>query len=161
MTVNEFWMEFLTVSNKDKSTKYIESFHFDLTEEWANKLLDLVLSGKKKATASSLYAFELEGGKIPKIGDYSIVTDWNGNPHCVIETIAVTVLPFNEITFEICKREGEDDTLESWQQGHRHFFIEDGKAMGYEFSETMPVVFEDFKVVYKKQALSTKGANVI
>ena len=148
--MNEFWQEFLTASNKDKSTSYIDCFNFHITEEWANKLLVLVLSWKKKATASSLYAYELEGGKIPQIGDYSIVTDWNGNPRCVIETIAVTVLPFNEMTFDICKREGEDDTLESWQQGHRQFFTEDGKAMGYEFSETMPVVFEDFKVVYRK-----------
>jgi uncharacterized protein YhfF len=150
LAANEFWQEFLTVSNKDKSTKYIACFHFDLTEEWANKLLDFVLSGKKRATASSLFAFELEGGKIPQAGDYSIVTDWDGNPRCVIKTTAVTVLPFNEITFDICKREGEDDSLESWQQGHRHFFTEDGRVIGYEFSETMPVVFEDFEVVYRK-----------
>jgi uncharacterized protein YhfF len=150
LTVNDFWQKFLTALNKDKSTKYIGCFYFDITEEWANKLLDLVLLGKKRATASSLYAFEVEGGKIPQVGDYSIVTDWDGNPHCVIKTTAVTILPFNEITFDICKREGEDDTLESWQQGHRHFFTEDGKAMGYTFSETMPVVFEDFEVVYRK-----------
>jgi len=59
-------------------------------------------------------------------------------------------LPFNEITFEICKREGEDDTLESWKRGHKHFFIEEGKMLGYEFTETMPVVFEDFEVVFTK-----------
>ena len=150
LKVNEFWQRFISACNKDESISYVECFHFDLTEEWANKLLDLVLSGKKKATASSLYAFEPEGGRIPKVGDCSIVTDWDGNPRCVIETTAVTILPFNEITFDICKREGEDDDLESWQQGHRYFFTEDGKAMGYEFSETMPVVFEDFRVVYKE-----------
>ncbi|MCL2057423.1 MAG: ASCH domain-containing protein, partial [Oscillospiraceae bacterium] len=109
MTVNEFWQEFLSVSNKDKSTEYFECFHFELTEGLANKLLDLVLIGKKKATASSLLAFEIEGGKMPQVGDLSIVTDWDGNPRCVIETTAVTILPFNEITFDICKREGEDD----------------------------------------------------
>jgi uncharacterized protein YhfF len=149
MTVNEFWQEFLTSVNLDSETKYIECFHFDLTEEWANKLLALVLDGTKRATVSSLHYFEMTAGRLPQVGDYSIVTDWNGNPRCVIETTAVTVLPFNEMTFDICKREGEDDTLESWQEGHRHFFAEDGKAAGYEFSETMPVVFEDFEVVFK------------
>ena len=150
MTADEYWKKFLTFSNKDSSTKYIECFHFELTEEWANKLLELVLLGIKKATASSYFAYEINGEPIPKIGDYSIVTDWDGNPCCIIETIAVTVLPFNEITFDICKREGEDDNLESWQKGHKHFFTEEGKMLGYEFSETMPVVFEDFKVVYTK-----------
>jgi uncharacterized protein YhfF len=150
MSVNDFWQEFLRFANIDSGTKYIECFHFDLTEEWANKLLDLVLSGKKRATASSLFTCEREIGRIPQAGDYSIVTDWDGNPRCVIETTAVTILPFNEMTFDICRREGEDDTLESWQRGHRNFFTEEGKISGYEFSETMPVVFEDFKVVFTK-----------
>lgn len=110
----------------------------------------MVLSGKKQATASSLLSYEIEGCRIPQIGDYSIVTDWKGNPRCVIETTNVIILPFNQITFDICKREGEDDTLESWQKGHRNFFMEDGKKLGYEFSENMPVVFEDFKVVFSK-----------
>lgn len=83
------------------------------------------------------------------MGDYSIITDWDGIPRCVIETTAVTILPYKDITFDICKREGEDDSLESWQRGHERFFIEDGKELGYEFSQDMPVVFEDFKVVFK------------
>ena len=150
MTVNNFWQEFLSSTNKDSSTEYLDCFHFDLTEEWATKLLDLVLSGKKRATASSLSFYEAKGMRIPQVGDYNIVTDWNGNPRCVIQTTAITIIPFNEMTFDICKREGEDDTLESWQKGHRHFFTEDGKTVGYEFSENMPVVFEDFKVVFIK-----------
>ena len=150
MTANDFWQEFLLSTNKDCSTEYLDCFHFDLTEEWATKLLDLVLSGKKRATASSLSFYEAKGMRVPQVGDYNIVTDWNGNPRCVIQTTAITIVPFNEMTFDICKREGEDDTLESWQRGHRHFFTEDGKTVGYEFSETMPVVFEDFEVVFTK-----------
>ncbi|GAA0084879.1 ASCH domain-containing protein [Clostridium sp. CTA-7] len=150
MNKDEFWQEFLYVKNKEPSTQYIECFHFELTEKLANELLEMVLSGKKQATASSLLAYKIEGDRIPQVGDYSIVTDWNGNPRCVIETTAVTILPFNQITFDICKREGEDDTLESWQKGHMHFFMEDGKELGYEFSENMPVIFEDFKVVFSK-----------
>jgi len=150
MNADIFWQEFLASANLDSSTKYIECFHFDLTEEWANKLLALVLAGKKKATASSLHYFTKTGRRLPQVGDYAIVTDWDKNPRCVIKTTAVTILPFNEITFDICKREGEDDTLASWQEGHRHFFTEDGKAEGYAFSETMPVVFEDFAVVFRK-----------
>ncbi len=149
MNVNEFWKKFLKDTNKGESTKYIECFHFELTEKLANELLELVLTGQKRATSSSLWTYEIEGERIPKVGDYSIVTDWEGTPRCVIETIAVTILPYKDITFDICKREGEDDCLESWQRGHERFFVEDGKAIGYEFSKEMPVVFEDFKVVFK------------
>jgi uncharacterized protein YhfF len=143
-----FWNEFLISQNKDSKTAYLECFHFELTEKSANGLLALVLSGKKRATASSKTAYEIKGERLPQVGDYSIVTDFAGKPHCVIETTAVTVLPFNEMTFDICKREGEDDNLESWQRGHRNFFTKEGKMLGYEFTETMPVVFEDFEVVF-------------
>lgn len=150
MTIDQFWHDFLIATKQDPSTPYIETFHFELTEKLANELLELVLIGQKQATASSLYAYSQEGSRMPQIGDYYIVTDWHGLPHCVIETTAVTVLPFKDITYDICKREGEDDNLESWQRGHRTFFINEGKALGYQFTEDMPVVFEDFKVVYKK-----------
>lgn len=149
MNISEFWKESLKVMNKDESTKYIDCFHFELTEKLANELLQLVLKGQKRATASSLLAYEIDDERIPQVGDYSIVTDWEGTPRCVIETTAVTIIPYKEITFDICKREGEDDSLESWQRGHKRFFTEEGKSIGYEFSEEMPVVFEDFKVVFK------------
>ena len=147
MTTEQFWQNFLQETGRSAETRYLECFHFDNNERSANALLALVLSGRKRATASSLYAFP--EGQGPKPGDLSIVTDWSGDPHCVIETRAVTILPFREMTFEICSREGEDECLETWQEGHRRFFTQDSEEMGYAFTEDMPVIFEDFEVVYQ------------
>lgn len=149
MGIEEFWSKFLQETNREQNTKYIDCFHFELTEKLANELLELVLFGQKKATASSLLAYELNGERVPRIGDLSIVTDWNNDPKCVIETTNITIIPFKDITYEICKREGEDDNLESWRQGHIRFFMSEGSELGYTFTEDMPVVFEDFKVIYK------------
>ena len=71
-------------------------------------------------------------------------------PHCIIETTSVIITPYKEMTYDIAKRKGEDDTLEEWQITHERFFREEGQNLGYEFSEYMPVVFEDFEVVHKK-----------
>jgi uncharacterized protein YhfF len=147
--INEFWREFLRKTSRCETTKYIDVFHFELTERWANELLRLVLIGQKKATASSLWSYEIEGERVPKVGDLSIVTDWEGEPRCVIETTAVTIMPFSDVTYDICKREGEDNTLESWREGHVNFFKAEGNQLGYEFRYDMPVVFEDFEVVYQ------------
>ncbi|MGL5617172.1 MAG: ASCH domain-containing protein [Sarcina sp.] len=146
--INEFWEEFLLKTNRDKNAKYIESFHFELTEKSANELLRLVLIGKKKATASSFLGYKIEGQRVPQIGDLSIITDWEGNPKAVIETTNVMIIPFKEISFDICKREGEDDNLESWRKNHIRFFTNEGVKLGYRFTEEMPVVFEDFKVIF-------------
>lgn len=147
--INQFWEEFKAKMN-NPHLMYDDVFHFEITEKWANELLRLVLIGKKKATSSSLLAYEIEGEEIPKAGGYSIVTDWYGNPHCVIKTTNVRVLPYNELTFDIVKLEGEDDSLESWQNNHERFFKNEGEKMGYDFNYDMPVVFEEFEVVYKK-----------
>lgn len=148
--IDIFWEDFLTKTNRCKLIKYLDVFHFELTKELANELLQLVLSGKKRATASSLWSYEGDREFMPKVGDLSIVTDWEGMPQCVIETTAVTIIPFEDITYDICKREGEDDTLESWRIGHLKFFKGEGDILGYEFSNNMPVVFEDFEVVYRR-----------
>lgn len=144
-----FWKTFLKETNRDEATKYIEVFHFERTEKWANELLRLVLIGKKRATVSSLLKYEIEGGGMPKVGDLCIITDWEGVPRCVIETTVITIIPFSDITYDICKREGEDEILETWVDGHVRFFEAEGKQLGYEFTYDMPVVFEDFEVVYQ------------
>ena len=150
MMIQDFWHRFLVEKRLPQDSTYFDCFHFELTEKWAEELLRLVLLGQKKATASSLYAFEKENLRLPEVGDFSIVTNWAGEPKCVIQTSKVRILPFREMTYDICKLEGEDDTLASWQRGHQRFFTEEGKELGYEFTEDMPVVFEEFEVVYQE-----------
>ena len=125
----------------------LEHWHFELTESACNHLLDLVLEGKKRATSSSLPSFRLAGEEIPEAGDLSVITDWDGIPRCVVMTTAVRVMRYGDITFDIAKLEGEDDSLESWRRNHERFFREEGKELGYTFSEDLKVVFEEFEVV--------------
>lgn len=127
----------------------LEKWHFELTEKACNYLLDLVLKGQKKATASSVLGYQIEGEEIPKEGNMSVITDWDGNPRCVIKTTRVRIIPYKDITFDIAKLEGEDDTLDSWRKNHEHFFREEGKELGYQFSEDMEVIFEEFEVIEK------------
>lgn len=151
MSTEEFWEEFLGEEKLPPETKYIDAFYFDNSGESANRLLELVLAGKKRATSSSAISYEICGERPPQAGDYSIVTDWGGKPYCVIKTVSVTVLPFKDMTFEICQREGEDSCLESWRKNHISFFTEEGKEEGYVFNEDMKIIFEDFEVVYRRK----------
>ena len=150
MTVQAFWEAFLLDTGRSAEAPCPEAFHFDLTEKWANELLRLVLEGKKRATSSSLTCYELEGERVPAPGDLSIVTDWAGEPHCVIETTQVDILPFRDMTFALCRLEGEDDCLDSWRRSHINFFTAEGREAGYVFTEDMPVIFEQFRVIYAK-----------
>ena len=133
--------------NGKMNIEALEKWHFELTEEACGRLLELVLAGKKRATSSSLEAFALSGEKLPKEGEMSVITDWDGNPRCVIRTVRVRILPYKHVTFEMAKLEGEDETLGSWRRNHERFFREEGEALGYRFSDDMQVVFEEFEAV--------------
>ena len=106
-----------------------------------------MLEGKKRATSSSLAAYRSEGEPVPKPGDWNVLTDWEGRPGCLLVTTQVELLPFREIGFELAKWEGEDDGLDSWRKNHIAFFTEEGRQLGYSFTEEMPVVFERFEVL--------------
>ncbi len=124
----------------------LEKWHFEITESACNYLLDLVLKGKKRATSSAYEGYE-EDEEMPKVGELSVITDWDGNPRCVIKTTNIIILPYKDITFDLAKLEGEDDNLDSWRKNHEHFFKEEGLELGYEFNENMKVIFEEFEVV--------------
>jgi uncharacterized protein YhfF len=146
--IEAYWAAFLADRGLDPATRYYDASYFGMDEALARELLDLVLQGKKRATAGCLEAYLREGEPLPVPGDYTIVTDFYGNPEGVIRTTAVTLIPFNEMTFEVCSREGEDECLETWKAAHLKFFTADGLDLGYEFNEEMLVVFEDFELVY-------------
>jgi len=112
-------------------------------------LAALVLKGIKTATSSLKWAYEFEGDPLPQPGDYSVVTNWDGDPVCAIKTIEVQVLPFNEVGEDIAFDEGEGDrSLEYWRRVHKHFFNEECKAIGRTPTDDMPVVTERFVKVF-------------
>lgn len=125
----------------------LEKWSFGLSEKMANTLANLVLEGKKRATSSSFLGYQIEGIEIPKAGERSVITFWDGTPACVVENKRVRIIPFKDMTFDLVRLEGEDENLESWQNNHRSFFTEEGKEIGYTFCEDMPVVFEEFEVI--------------
>lgn len=138
-------------TGRGATTPCYEVFAFGNSPAMAEQLLALVLCGKKRATTSALPVYQAEGTAPPAVGALSVVTNGAGTPRCVIETTAVTTLPFCAVSWEMARREGEDENLESWQAGHRRFFGGEAAACGFTFDESTPVVFEDFRLVWPQQ----------
>lgn len=142
------WARFTSRNPSVDGARLYEVFSFGDSEALAAELGGLVVSGAKRATASSVWALEAEGREPPKPGDYSIVTTWSGEPLCIIRTLAVEVVPFGEVSAEFAAAEGEGDgSLESWRSGHAAYFGRECARLGREFSPDMPVVCERFEVV--------------
>jgi len=145
-----FWNEFCRETGESDDSRFYEAFYFADSEALANELAELVLRGTKRATAGAMWKFEAEAKRIPQAGDLSIVTDWAGDPLCVIETLSVEVLPFSEVTAEFAATEGEGDgSLDYWQKSHGEYFMRECLASGREFSEKMLIICERFDVIYR------------
>ncbi|MCV2350650.1 ASCH domain-containing protein [Paucibacter sp. Y2R2-4] len=146
----DFWSAFADSIGGVDAARFYDVCVFGDSEALANELAELVLRGTKRATAGSVSSFEDEGKRIPMPGDLSIITNWAGRPLCIIETESVEVVPFSEVCSEFAATEGEGDgSLLFWREEHRQYFTRECARAGRQFSESMLVACERFKVVYQ------------
>lgn len=149
MDTNEFWQKFIKDTGAKPDLKYNGEYQFGFSENSMTSIISLVLSGNKTAISSSLLSYEIDKTPVPKVNDYYIITDTNDNPVCIVKNIKVTKLAFKDVTWDLAQKEGEDTSMEQWRQSHIEYFEEEADIIGYNFSESMPIVFEEFEVVYK------------
>ncbi len=145
------WREYLnTLDQYDlKSKSQISAWHFCDNKEDADECARLVLSGEKRATAPSIWELKFKNEKIPEVGDINIITNWDGAARCVIRTVAVEIVPYNKVTSKHAALEGEGDgSLKYWRKVHQAYYERVLEGSDYEFQKDMPIVFEQFEVVY-------------
>jgi uncharacterized protein YhfF len=147
--ITDCWNRFKK-ENKIKSN-FVGAWSFGDSPELAEQLLKLVLTGKKTGTATLVIELEKEGDKMPKVGDYNIILDGKGKPAAIIQTTSVKIKPFNQVKEAYAYSEGEDDrTLESWKREHWKYWTRKGKKLGFTMKENLPVICENFKLVYPR-----------
>jgi uncharacterized protein YhfF len=147
--VRPFWERFQASIAYDARPLFYEAFHFDDNEATANALAALVLSRQKRATAGLLWTNGCTGKPLPTVGALSVVTDWSGAPRCVIRTTQVDIVLFDAVSESFAAREGESDrTLRWWKDAHWRFFSRECQQLGRDPALDMPVVCEQFEVVY-------------
>jgi uncharacterized protein YhfF len=151
-TIEEYWQEFLSTLPND--SPYHAKAH--IAEGWgdspamADELGALIVQGTKTATCSALWEWEAEGKPIPQAGLITIALDGRGQPLCIVETTEVAIRRYSEVDADFARAEGEGDlSLNYWQKAHRNFFSRTLPKIGKEFSEEMPLVCEEFRVIYK------------
>lgn len=149
MTGLEMWQQFCEQKHIDENTQY-DKWKFCGGGPFADELANLVLQGIKTATASSKIAYDYEHEPIPKEGCYSVILFDNDEAACIIQTVKVSIVPFNQVSEQHAYKEGEDDrSLEKWREVHRRAFTSDYMAAGLPFDEQGDCVLEEFVVVFR------------
>ena len=144
MTHQELWAAYKTV-NPEAGEDY---------EPWAygadpDTLAELTRTGVKTATASAGVWYEGGGEPMPKAGEYNVILNSRDEAVCVTHTTRVYTMPFCEVTAGHAYKEGEGDrSLAYWRKVHEDFFRAELEEAGLEFSPSIPVVCEEFEMVY-------------
>jgi uncharacterized protein YhfF len=148
--IAQFWQTYAESQCQDPTPRFFEAFHFADNEPSADELAQLVLSGRKRASAGLVWSFEAAAAPLPQAGDLSVVTNWAKQPVCVIETRRVDVVPYDEVSADFAATEGEGDgSLRYWQEAHWAYFGRECVRIGRTRDSRMPVVCERFEVVFR------------
>ena len=134
----------------EREARFYESFFF-AGPELADELGALVLAGHKRATAALVWSLEAEGQAPPRPGALSIVTNARGEALCVIETCHTEIVPFDQVTAAFAAPiEGEGDkSLRFCARRTGTSSAASARVSGREPSLSMPVLCEQFKVVWR------------
>ncbi len=152
-SVSEMWNDFTESNPEFKNEEIPESDFFHNNEKDANRLAELTLIGKKRASSGLYSLYEQYNADLPIIGTKQIVTDFNGKAKAIIENVSVDTIPFNKISKEYAELDmGTDiEPLEKWQKAHWKFFENFLKESGEKPTEEMLIVAVKFKKIWPEK----------
>lgn len=147
--IDEYWNKFIKETGRSEDDKCAGDLNFEAQGFVGDELITLVLAEKKTAFFSSWATYSIDQEPLPVSGELYVVLDRAENPRCVIETESVNIIPFNEVTWEMAQKEGEDSNIEEWRERKREYLEDEGAILGFEFTPDIKLVYQSFKVVYK------------
>ena len=152
VSADSLWREFLlsgTVAASEAAGASYSSWAFGDSAALADRLLDCVISGSKRATCGSLDGYQARGESVPVVGEYSVVCDGSGSARCVLQTTEIRIVAFEDVDAAFAADEGEGDrSLESWRSGHTAYFERELTSLGLKTSPRMPLVCERFALLH-------------
>ncbi|MBR4599591.1 MAG: ASCH domain-containing protein [Treponema sp.] len=151
MTTSEFWKQYLRDTNQNENEAvYSGELVFEDEGMTGRTQLSMVLSGSKTAMFTPLETIEINMEKMPVTGEVYVVLDTNDEPRCVIELTDVRIIPLNEISWELARKDGEDEDMQDWKEKMEEFLEEEADLCGFEALPDSKIVCEIFKLIYKK-----------
>jgi uncharacterized protein YhfF len=122
---------------------------FGDSPELADSLAELILKGRKRATAGLVAEMEAEGLALPRVGGLSLVTDFHGRPLMVLRSTRVDIMPFDAVDADFAAAEGEGDgSLDYWRDAHAAYFARSCARLGQTWRPDMQVICERFDLLY-------------
>ena len=143
------WEQYVSKNPKAQEQLPYRVICFYDTEAAANQSISLVGQGIKRAYSQALLQLQLDEETLPRVDGYSILTDWSGKAHYVVQTTSMKFLPLFSVHEEHARLEGEGDkSLGYWRKTHWQVWARQLAKHGRIPKLPMMVVFERFEKLY-------------
>lgn len=149
-SVNTMWNNFTKANPEYKTEAVPDSWFFHDNKSDANRLAQLTLNGKKRASSGLYLWYKEANASLPKVGTKQIVTNYNGRAIAIIETKKVDTIPFSNITkaYAALDMGTTIEPLKKWKNAHWAFFTNALKESGKQPTQNMLVVCEVFETIW-------------
>ena len=144
----DFWQAFLEQTGTETTDSVSRYTYFGESEEETVTALEQLLSGEKTAIAHCIPDYLSTRKPMPKIGDYTMVTDFYGNPCCILRAVDVDITPMPEVSAELMRAECPGVSREEWLSKKQAEYQRLSKGSGFHFHEEIPVLMERVRVVF-------------
>jgi len=144
----DFWGAFLEQTGRPETTVMTDVTYFGGSEEESVTVLEQLLSGEKTAVGHCIPAYLAAKRRMPRIGDYTMVTDYYGNPCCILFTSDVTIAPMSEIPEDLRRRECPALTPEQWLTRKQAESRDLAGRLKFHYNEEIPLLMETVEMVF-------------
>ena len=145
-----FWREFRDATRVPVNDYDVVSFGDNAA--LATELAELVVSGRKRATAGLLRQFSPDGEPPPVVGGYVLLVDGEAQPRAIWRTTELRIGPLVSVDEQFAWDEGEGDrSRDWWLSAHRGYFGRLASAQGFWMHDEIETVFERFTVVWPSE----------
>lgn len=147
----DFWGAFLEQTGRPETTVMTDVTYFGDSEEESVTILEQLLSGEKTAVGHCIPAYLATKRRMPRAGDYTMVTDYYGNPCCILYTSDVTIAPMPEIPEDLRRMEYPELTAEQWLARKQAESLDMASRLRFHYNEEIPLLMETVKMVYPQK----------
>ena len=117
--------------------------------ETSETICGLVIAGDKTGTFSLPWLHATHPDTKPGIGDFVVLSNFEGEPRALLQTVALTLLTFGEIDASHTALDGPAvRDLDVWREVHTKYWNGLLEPLGKEVGDKMPVVAERFVCVF-------------
>lgn len=149
-SARQMWGDYLDAHLEDAFEEAPKVIHFCTNENEANHSAKLAKQGTKTATSYALLGLQSRKEPVPRIGDFMVITDWEGTAQCVVRTISIKYKPFFNIDEDFIRKEADGGkNLSDWKKTRWDNYTDELEPYGRVPRESMIVVCQEFEKVFE------------